>query len=68
MIGEQTFPDVHTLADYLKEEATFAVIGDEPNTISPLQEDYASAFLDMVNWYEIASHADELIESDETDD
>ncbi len=65
MNGEQTFPDVYTLAEYLQEEAEFAVLGDEEPQI-PLMRDYAAAFLSNVNWYEIAqSNADELIAPDD---
>jgi len=47
------------LADYLKdyaEEVIFAGLGYDERRPSSLMEDYARAFLQEVNWSEIAAH------------
>jgi len=68
MVGEQTFASRADLADALKENATEAVTNYGELEESSLAVSYALAFLDSVNWHEIAdANADELIreESDE---
>jgi len=47
------------LADYLKdhaEEVIFSGLGYDERRPSSLMEDYARAFLQAVNWHEIAKH------------
>ena len=68
LIGEHTFASRADLADALKEYAVEAVTGDS-DTSNNLAASYAAAFLDMVNWYEIADHnADDLIREDSDDE
>ena len=48
---------VHTLAEALQEHAEEIIFQQVPiNQPSTLMEDYARAFLEDVNWYEIAKH------------
>jgi len=50
---------VHTLAEALQERAEEIIFLDSHiggKSPSSLQEDYARAFLQEVNWYEIAEH------------
>jgi hypothetical protein len=50
---------IHTLAEALQEyadEAIFSGIRYDERAPSSLMEDYARAFLQAVNWYEIAKH------------
>jgi hypothetical protein len=46
---------VHTLAEALQERAEFYIFECDGRP-SSLMEDYARAFLQDVNWYEIAQH------------
>ena len=61
------FDDVDSLADYLKESSEETIMSQSYG----LAQDYALAFLNEVNWYEIAQHkADEyeLFNDDESED
>lgn len=67
LIGEQTFTDVGYLATYLQETCEEYVRGEDDQE-QRLATQYATAFLDDVNWYEIAEHAaDDLVRSDDDD-
>jgi hypothetical protein len=65
---ETTFDDVWSLSEYLKETTTELVCGEDYYAEN-LVTQYAMAFLDDVNWDEIAaSNADELVSKDEDED
>jgi hypothetical protein len=64
MIGAQTFDDVESLADYLKESVDEVLTG-YGETTEGLALDYARAFVSDVNFQEIAEHtADDLVRTD----
>lgn len=48
-------PDEEALAEYIKDWVEDGVFMDDPN-LESLVSQYAQAFLDDVNWYEIAEH------------
>jgi hypothetical protein len=64
MIGETTFDDVGTLADFLRDYVHEHVCGEDYDQVR-LATQYAMAFLDEVNWYEIAGHAEDELVRDE---
>lgn len=66
LVGEQTFDSVDDLAEYLENEVDEVITNY--GELKGLAVDYARAFLSDVDWHEIASNADELIESDEVDE
>jgi hypothetical protein len=67
LIGEQTFDDVGSLADYL-EESVDEVLTNYGEKEYGLTLDYARAFVSDVNFQEIAEHAaDDLVRSDDED-
>lgn len=53
--------DAYGLRNGLREHAIYSVVGEETG----LAYDYAMAFLDDVNWFEIATH---MIENYRTED
>jgi hypothetical protein len=67
LIGEQTFDDVSALAEYLRDTTEELVCGDDYHQQN-LATQYAMAFIDQVNWYEIAATNEELIAADDDDE
>lgn len=65
---EMTFSDEYELKEALKDQTDDIVVADGEG----LAVDYARAFLDDVDWYEIVDHAiadyPQLIATDEDDD
>jgi hypothetical protein len=47
---------LHTLSEALQERAEFYIFECDERKPSSLMEDYARAFLNEVDWYEIAKH------------
>lgn len=63
-IDEPVYPTTYALAHALEEYVTDYII---ESTEEGVAQDYALAFVDQVNWYEIAEHNTELIASEEED-
>ena len=65
---QERFADIGTLAESLKESVEALVYGDDYHA-EQLVTQYAMAFIDDVNWDEIARHWEpELIASDDEDE
>ena len=65
LVGEQTFPDVGTLAEAMAEmvDEVLTECGTVPTS---LLLDYARAFVSDVNFHEIAeAHADDLVKAED---
>lgn len=63
---EQTFSDIYSLSAYIREVTEDHVRGEDDQERN-LSTQYAMAFLDQVNWDEIARHNEELIASEDED-
>ena len=61
ILGDIEF-DEHVSADYLREITEDCVFGGRDFSGLSLVKDYAQAFLDNVNYYEIARHINEEID------
>ena len=61
ILGDIEF-DEHVSADYLREITEDCVFGGRDFSGLSLAKDYAQAFLDDVNYYEIARHINEEID------
>lgn len=63
-IDEPVYPTTYALASALEEYVTCFIVESTPEGIG---QDYALAFIDGVNWYEIAEHNPELIAEEEAE-
>jgi hypothetical protein len=60
---EMTFEDIASLKEYLKDTVETIVFGDEGGDTTSLAFGYAHAFIEDVNYHEIATHVAEAYPS-----